>query len=134
LAPTKKEEIIAEKPVEGKAFVLKDFQYESNQSELTPEAKSVLDSILIPFLKERPTDKVTISSHTDDHGSHKYNQSLSQDRADKVIKYLISKGVDGSRLHAKGYGETKPCFQIRIRMEATTLLEEVLTEGQSFYS
>ncbi|MFN3403466.1 MAG: OmpA family protein [Cytophagaceae bacterium] len=101
-------EIISEVPTEGKAFVLKDIQYETNADELSDEAKAALDSILIPFLKKHPDDKVYISSHTDDAGSHKYNMNLSQRRAQNVVKYLISKGVDSHRLHSKGFGETKP--------------------------
>jgi OOP family OmpA-OmpF porin len=106
----KKEEIaiINEVPKEGKTFVLNDIQYEFNQSSLTAPAMAALDSVLIPFLKEYPNDKLMINSHTDDQGSHKYNHMLSQQRAESVVKYLVSKGVDPARLHAKGYGETKP--------------------------
>ena len=108
IAIAKKEEPIIEKPVEGAAFVLKDIQYETNQTELNDEAKAVLDNVLIPFLKDHPTDKIVISSHTDDVGSHKYNQDLSQKRATNVMQYLISKGIAANRIQAKGYGETQP--------------------------
>lgn len=106
----KKEQIslINEKPTEGKTFVLKDIQYETNQSALTDAAKAVLDSVLIPFLKAHPQDKVVVSSHTDDQGSHRYNMNLSQQRAENVVKYLVSKGIEAGRLQGKGYGETKP--------------------------
>ncbi|WP_018344866.1 OmpA family protein [Cytophaga aurantiaca] len=103
-----KEPVVIEKPVEGEAFVLKDIQYESNQTDLNADAKKALDEILIPFLKLHPTDKIIVSSHTDDLGSHKYNMDLSQKRADKVMAYLISKGIAANRIQAKGYGETKP--------------------------
>lgn len=103
-----KYEIIAEKPVEDKPFVLNDIQYETNVDELNDDGKMALDSILIPFLKLHPNDKVIISSHTDNKGSHNYNLKLSHNRALKVQKYLISKGVHVHRLIAKGYGETKP--------------------------
>jgi outer membrane protein OmpA-like peptidoglycan-associated protein len=96
------------KPVEGVPFVLNDVQYEPNQVDLNENAKRSLDSILIPFLKAHPKDKLLISSHTDDLGTHKYNIHLSQQRSDKVVEYLISKGIPAHRLEDKGYGETKP--------------------------
>jgi OOP family OmpA-OmpF porin len=101
-------EIIAEKPVEDKPFVLKDITYNTGEYNLNEEAKAALDSVLIPFLKLHPKDRIIIGSHTDDLGPHKYNLTLSQKRADNVVKYLVSKGIDKSRITAIGYGETKP--------------------------
>ena len=111
IKPIEKEEkyeIITEVPTEGKPFVLNDIQYASNDATLNTDAIAAIDSLLIPFLKLHPKDKVTISSHTDDVGSHKFNLKLSQNRADNVVKYLISKGIPPHRLHATGFGETKP--------------------------
>src|SRR6185437_12930024 len=85
MTKTKKDDIasiMAVKPTEGKAFVLKEIQYEVNQAELSDDSKMVLDSVLVPFLKQYPNDKLVINSHTDDQGSHKYNHKLSQLRAD----------------------------------------------------
>ena len=107
LSALKKYEPVIEKPVEGATFVLKDIQYDVNQTTLNDYSKAVLDTILIPFLKKHPTDKISITSHTDDLGSHKYNMSLSQQRADNVMKYLVAKGISIDRVQAKGYGETK---------------------------
>lgn len=104
----KESEPVIETPVEGKAFVLKDIQYATNQTDLNDEAKAAIDNILIPFLKEHPNDKIIISSHTDDVGSHKYNENLSHQRAMKVMQYLIEKGIHAKQIQAKGYGETKP--------------------------
>lgn len=97
-----------EQPVEGTAFVLKDIQYATDQTDLNPAAQKAIDDILIPFLLSHPDDNVIVSSHTDDAGTHKYNQVLSQHRAHKVMLYLISKGIAANRIQAKGYGETKP--------------------------
>jgi OOP family OmpA-OmpF porin len=52
--------------------------------------------------------KIEISAHTDSKGADEYNFELSQKRAENVVSYLISKGIDRSRLTAKGYGETVP--------------------------
>jgi outer membrane protein OmpA-like peptidoglycan-associated protein len=51
---------------------------------------------------------ITIEGHTDDRGDDAYNLDLSQRRAEAVRRFLIGKGIDGARLEAKGYGETKP--------------------------
>ena len=51
---------------------------------------------------------VEIQSHTDSRGSDSYNQDLSQRRAESVVEYLKSKGINANRLVAKGYGESKP--------------------------
>jgi OOP family OmpA-OmpF porin len=100
--------VVNEKPNEGKPFVLKDIQYETNQTTLNDDAKLALDSILIPFLNQHPTDKIQISSHTDDIGTHEYNMHLSKQRAANVLKYLHSQGIAHNRMQAEGYGETRP--------------------------
>ncbi|MCU0429726.1 MAG: OmpA family protein [Cytophagaceae bacterium] len=108
IRPIQIEKKIDTKPVEGKVFVLKDIQYEFNSFELTPLGKSTIDSILVPFLNEHPSDKLLITSHTDNQGSHNYNMTLSKARATKVAQYLESKGINKDRLEHKGMGETKP--------------------------
>jgi OOP family OmpA-OmpF porin len=97
-----------EKPIIGKPFVLKDIQYASDASDLNEEAQKVINDLLIPFLVENPTVNINVSSHTDDLGSNKYNEDLSERRASKVKKYLIAKGISANRIQAKGYGEYKP--------------------------
>ena len=52
--------------------------------------------------------KVEVAGHTDAQGSDAFNLKLSQRRAEAVRAYLVSKGVDGTRLAAKGYGESVP--------------------------
>jgi len=60
------------------------------------------------IIKDNPGINLTIDGHTDDVGKDESNQILSENRANAVKKYLISKGVEESRLTATGYGETKP--------------------------
>ena len=100
--------LIQETPTIGQAFVLNDIQYETAKDALNAEGKIAIDSLLLPFLKQHPKDKLLISSHTDDVGSKKSNEDLSQRRAAVVEKYLISKGIPADRITAKGFGETKP--------------------------
>ncbi len=60
------------------------------------------------IIKDNPGINLAIDGHTDDVGKDESNQILSENRANAVKKYLISKGVEESRLVATGYGETKP--------------------------
>ena len=58
-------------------------------------------------MKEHPTMKISIRSHTDSRGSDKSNLILSDKRAKATMSWIISQGIDKSRLTAKGYGETQ---------------------------
>jgi outer membrane protein OmpA-like peptidoglycan-associated protein len=61
------------------------------------------------ILKEHPVlVRLEIAGHTDSRGAHDYNVQLSQDRAEAVRRYLVEKGVEPSRLVAKGYGPDQP--------------------------
>jgi outer membrane protein OmpA-like peptidoglycan-associated protein len=60
------------------------------------------------ILMKNPEIEVEVQGHTDNTGIAKYNQWLSEKRAQRVKDYLVSKGVDPSRLAAKGYGLTQP--------------------------
>ena len=80
--------------------------YELGSARLTPDSKRVIDERLLPVLNEKPVN-IEILSHTDSRGNDGFNQSLSQQRANSVVNYLVSKGVSRSRLAAKGYGESR---------------------------
>jgi OOP family OmpA-OmpF porin len=90
-----------------KPIVIKNVLYDFNKSTLRPESKLVLDT-LVTVLKDNPKIKVELASHTDWIGSDKYNDKLSQARAQACVDYIISKGINESRISAKGYGERKP--------------------------
>lgn len=72
---------------------------------LTPAAKREIDTKLIPVLKDGV--RVEIASHTDSRGSDSSNRDLSQRRAQAVTNYLISKGINPSRIVSNGYGESQ---------------------------
>lgn len=95
--------VLTDKPI-----VLADIYYEFNSSELSSKAKSILDTTLLVLLKEAPEFIIEIGSHTDSIGEVKYNLELSQERANSVVSYLISKGIPTNRLLAKGYGALQP--------------------------
>jgi len=74
----------------------------SVSSESVPELKRLLEA-----LKSNPSLIVEIQSHTDSNGGSASNLRLSQRRADAIVRYLLKRGINGDRLIAKGYGETK---------------------------
>lgn len=91
----------------GHAIILKDIYYDFNKATLRPESAVVLDT-LFNVLKDNPKISIELSAHTDSKGSDEYNLKLSDARAKSCVDYLISKGVDPSRLQSKGYGECCP--------------------------
>jgi len=63
----------------------------------------------VDFVKKYPGYKISIEGHTDNIGSEKYNQRLSERRAAAVKEYLLKHGVaDGARMRSAGYGKSKP--------------------------
>jgi outer membrane protein OmpA-like peptidoglycan-associated protein len=72
---------------------------------LTTEAKAEIDSKLLPVLQDGVS--VEIASHTDSRGSASSNRALSERRAQAVTNYLISKGINSSRIVSNGYGESR---------------------------
>jgi hypothetical protein len=91
----------------GKKIILKNVFYEFNKATLGSESISELNR-MVTLMKENPSLKIEISSHTDSKGSDLYNAKLSQERAQSVVKYLIGSGISKDRLIAKGYGESQP--------------------------
>lgn len=92
---------------EGDSFVLRGVNFEFDQARLTVNAKALLDPVA-EALAARPGLQVEIQGHTDDRGSERYNQDLSERRAQSVVDYLAAQDVDASRLSARGYGESVP--------------------------
>jgi outer membrane protein OmpA-like peptidoglycan-associated protein len=99
-------EMPMEKVEIGKTVVLKNIYYDLNKSAIRIDAAKELD-VLVDFLNTNRNVKVEIASHTDSRSQDSYNLKLSQKRADEAVAYLVTKGIDKSRLVAKGYGETK---------------------------
>lgn len=89
------------------AIVLKGVNFEFNSDKLTNTSTSILNTVA-SILAKNTDIKVTIGGHTDSKGNDNYNQRLSKKRADAVRGYLISVGINASRLSTKGFGETRP--------------------------
>lgn len=93
-------------PIE-KTISVDNIYFEFAKFDLLPESKNALDS-LAELLILNPTTVIELMSHTDCIGDDKSNFDLSQKRAQSVVTYLISKGIQSGRLIGKGYGETAP--------------------------
>ncbi|MGB1041418.1 MAG: OmpA family protein, partial [Flavobacteriales bacterium] len=99
-------EICMEKVDCGDALNLNDIQYDLDKFNLRNDAKAELDRLVL-FMKDYPALTVKLSSHTDSRGSDSYNMTLSQQRADAAVDYMVSQGISRSKISGKGYGETK---------------------------
>lgn len=83
--------------------------FEYNKVTLSDRAKSLLDTEVIAKLGGFATIQfINVNGHTDRLGSPQYNQKLSERRANAVKAYLVSKGVDGSKIETYGFGKTQP--------------------------
>ena len=90
-----------------KAQVVENIFYDFDKAVLRDESKLALDSMVL-LLKDHPNIVIEMASHTDRVGSAKYNQGLSQRRAQSVVDYLIENGIPRERLKPAGYGESRP--------------------------
>lgn len=103
--------------VKGPEIVLNEIYFEFDKSNITKEAAFELDKA-VEAMKDNPELVVMVKSHTDSRGSDKYNMSLSDRRAKSTVQYIISKGIDKSRISGQGYGESQP------KVKCTTCTKE----------
>jgi OOP family OmpA-OmpF porin len=112
--------------IEGKVV-----EFAFGSAELTEEGRALLDEIL-DGLRENPLVGVEIAGHTDDVGDEEANLLLSQERAETVVQYFVSKGEDRARFVVVGFGESQPIADNATdegrarnrRIEFTALLDE----------
>lgn len=90
----------------GSVIELPNIYYNFNDATLRPDARKDLD-LVIALMTQQPTIKVELRSHTDCRGTDQYNSNLSQQRANGVVEYLITKGIKRDRLVPVGLGESE---------------------------
>lgn len=81
--------------------------FDLDKYDITPRAEEELDKV-VAVMQAFPNMVIKIESHTDSRQTHKYNVTLSENRAKATYSYIISKGIDPARIESyKGYGETR---------------------------
>jgi OOP family OmpA-OmpF porin len=88
-------------------WVIQNVEFEFDKSEIKAQYYPRLNRV-VEILMANPGLKVEIAGHTDSIGSEKYNQSLSERRAQAVKAYLVGKGIPSDQLTTAGFGESKP--------------------------
>ncbi|MFL6709823.1 MAG: OmpA family protein [Massilia sp.] len=94
-------------PVSEKVALAAEALFDFDKAVLKPEGKRALDG-LFDQVQGMNTEVMVTVGHTDAVGSDRYNQALSQRRADAVKAYLVQKGLEPARLFSEGKGETMP--------------------------
>jgi outer membrane protein OmpA-like peptidoglycan-associated protein len=84
-----------------------DSFFKKNSYSLASEGTQLLDLVL-GFLSKYPALKLEIACHSDNQGFVSSNQSLSQQRAEAMVNYLVMNGISRLRLTARGFGDTRP--------------------------
>jgi outer membrane protein OmpA-like peptidoglycan-associated protein len=87
--------------------ITQQIHFAYNKDTIRPESFPVLDAV-VEVLEKNPSIKLEVQGHTDNRGSAQYNKQLSDRRAASVVRYLVSHGVNTSRLTSKGYGFDRP--------------------------
>lgn len=85
----------------------KNIFFKTGSYELLPKSFLSLNEV-VEILKQNPSLKLSIEGHTDNVGTPKSNQVLSENRANAVMQYLVSKGIDSNRISTIGFGQTRP--------------------------
>lgn len=91
----------------NKPQVVENIFYDFDRATLRPESKAALDELVV-MLRDNPNVTLEMGSHTDRIGTDAYNMDLSNRRAQSVVDYLVSAGINRNRLEYKGYGKTTP--------------------------
>ena len=81
--------------------------FDTDKTVVKPDSGPLLAEVL-KLLTADPSLKLTVEGHTDNAGTPAHNQTLSQGRADAVMRILIADGIDPARLQARGFGQAKP--------------------------
>ena len=103
----------AEKLAQGKllyevTLTDEDVRFGFNQSELTDNARTILENLLTQLKSENKNVFIEVQGHTDALGTEDYNMKLGQERADAVRRYLSENGIPLHRISTISYGESRP--------------------------
>jgi outer membrane protein OmpA-like peptidoglycan-associated protein/tetratricopeptide (TPR) repeat protein len=103
--------------ITDKEIILNPIYFEYDKSNITQEGAFELDK-LVQVMKNNSNMVIFAKSHTDSRGSDAYNLSLSDRRAKSTVQYVLSKGIEASRIEGKGFGESE------LKVQCTECTEE----------
>ncbi|MEW5738062.1 MAG: OmpA family protein [Myxococcota bacterium] len=106
LKPVPKQTLVVLK--KEKIEIKKQVHFATAKDVILPDSAPLLDEIASTILANPKLKMIRVEGHTDDQGDDAYNLDLSQRRAGSVVRALLERGVEASRLKAVGFGETKP--------------------------
>ncbi|WP_298116284.1 OmpA family protein [Flavobacterium sp.] len=113
--------------VTPEAIVLNPIYFELDKSNITAQGAFELDK-LVQVMNNKKDLVIFAKSHTDKRGDDNYNMSLSERRAKSTVQYIISKGIDASRISGKGFGET----ELKVQCEPCTEAEHSQNRRSEF--
>ncbi|RYG53834.1 MAG: flagellar motor protein MotB [Chitinophagaceae bacterium] len=90
----------------AKVFQIEIIYFDLDKWVIRPDAAFDLSKI-VEVMKENPTMRVDVRSHTDSRQTHEYNKKLSDRRAKSTVEWMARQGIDPNRLTGKGYGESE---------------------------
>lgn len=96
-----------EKIITPEEVVLNPIYFEFDKSNITPEGAMELDR-LVGVMNKHQELEIFVRAHTDSRGPDNYNLDLSKRRAQSTVEYIVSKGIDDSRISGEGFGENEP--------------------------
>lgn len=94
-------------PVLGCDSIVHDLNFEYDSAAIRNDSQEILDE-LSEGLKVANPSTITIIGHSSNEGSQDYNQNLSQQRAESVVKELVNRGINEDKFVPQGRGETEP--------------------------
>ena len=101
-----------EKIISAEQLNIRPIYFDFNKWNIRRDAAFELDNV-VEAMKKHPELKIHVVGHTDCRGPMWYNQKLSERRAKATVQYIISKGIDASRLSWEGKGETQPVVKCK---------------------
>jgi len=93
---------------QGQIKILERIEFSHDSAQLLPSSDSILEAVRAVLAEHSEITRISIEGHTDNVGTPKYNEGLSQRRSESVVKWLVKHGIARSRLEGHGFGLTRP--------------------------
>jgi outer membrane protein OmpA-like peptidoglycan-associated protein len=98
---------VMEDELNKSGFVALYINFETGKADIKPESQAIVDQVA-DLLKSNDSLNLSVEGHTDNVGTAAFNKTLSENRAKAVMDAIIARGIEKSRLSAKGWGQEKP--------------------------